>query len=100
MDPFTIEQRFDRLEALIAKQALSQKRVLTFDEGCVYTGRSESDLYKKTSLGLIPHSKPNGKMIYFDREKLDVWMLGNPIKTAAQTATEAANYVIKKTKAA
>jgi excisionase family DNA binding protein len=53
------------------------KRVLSFDEGVQLLGIAKSTVYKMTSAGLIPFSKPNGKLIYFDREKLENWMLSN-----------------------
>ena len=56
---------------------LSQKNVLTFDEACRYTGIKNSYMYKLTSTGKIPHTKPMGKMIYFDRAELENWLLHN-----------------------
>jgi len=53
------------------------KRVLTLDEAVTFTGYAKSYLYKLTSGGVIPFSKPNGKTIFFDREKLESWMLSN-----------------------
>jgi hypothetical protein len=38
-------------------------------------GVSKSDLYKKTSTRAIPHFKPRGKMIYFERESLEKFLL-------------------------
>ena len=54
-----------------------EKKVLNFKEACVFLGFSRGYLYKLTSGGTIPYSKPNGKTIYFDREKLEAWMLQN-----------------------
>jgi excisionase family DNA binding protein len=56
---------------------IANKEVLTFEETCEYTGISRSYLYKLTSAGNIPHSKPNGKMIFFERKKLNEWLLQN-----------------------
>ena len=53
------------------------KKVLSFKEGCKYLGYSEKYTYLLISKGVIPFSKPNGK-IFFDREKLEAWMLSNP----------------------
>lgn len=53
------------------------KRVLSFSEGCDYLGFKKSYVYKLISAGKIPYSKPNGKKIYFDRLKLEEWMLSN-----------------------
>ena len=57
---------------------LPQSKVLTFQQGCEYLGYAKSYVYKLTSSGTLPHSKPNGKSIFFDREKLEDWMLSNP----------------------
>ena len=45
-----------------------QNRVLTFEQGCNYLGYAKSYVYKLTSSGILPYSKPNGKSIFFDRE--------------------------------
>jgi len=68
---------------------LSQKKALTFEEAIIYTGRTASNLYKLTSTRAIPHSKPKGKMIYFDREELEHWMLRNPVRTYESIDKEA-----------
>ena len=82
--------RLDRIE----RAAIAQKNVLTFDEACNYTGISKSFMYKLTSLGKIPHFKPNGKMIYFNRVEVEAWLQKNPIKTADEIQQEAANYAV------
>jgi len=53
------------------------KRVLSFDEGVAYLGFAKSTVYKLTSAGVLPFFKPHGKKIYFDRVKLEDWMLSN-----------------------
>lgn len=94
MDNLKLEERLDRIERLI----ISNKKVLTFDEACDYTGLSRSYLYKLTSSGVIPHSKPNGKVIFFDKEKLNKWLLKNARKSAGEIKEEALNYVIENKK--
>ena len=74
MDDLELKERLIRMEQLLT----ANKEVLTLDEACRYTGISRSYMYKLTSLEKIPHSKPSGKMIYFDRKKLDFWLLRNP----------------------
>ena len=71
----------------------SQSRVLTFEQGCQYLGYAKSYVYKLTSAGILPFSKPNGKSIFFDREKLENWMLSNASKSLAERQIEAATYV-------
>jgi excisionase family DNA binding protein len=71
----------------------STKKVLTFEEGCQYLGYAKSYVYKLTSGGILPYSKPNNKTIFFDREKLENWMLSNATSSHAERKIEAATYV-------
>ena len=73
MDNIKLEERLDRIENLL----LGSKKVLTLEEACDYTGMSRSYLYKLTSTGAIPHCKPSGKLIYFDIDLLNEWLLNN-----------------------
>lgn len=57
--------------------SINTKKILTFDECVRYTGYSPSYLYKLTSTGQIPFHKPSGKMIFFDREEVEKWILNN-----------------------
>ena len=77
MDTILILERLDRLEKLL----IGSKEVLTFDEASDYTGISRSYLYKLTASGRIPHSKPNGKMLFFEKKKLVEWLLQNKQKS-------------------
>lgn len=65
------------------------KKVLTFDEAAEYTGLSKSYLYKMTSQRVVPHYKPNGKLIFFEREELEKWLLSTRV-TPQQEINEAA----------
>ncbi len=71
----------------------SNARVLTFEQGCAYLGYAKSYVYKLTSAGILPYSKPNGKTIFFEREKLEVWMLSNAQSSLADKQVQAATYV-------
>lgn len=71
----------------------TSKRILTFDEAVEFTGYKKSYLYKLTSTGIIPHSKPNGKRIFFDREKLEDWLLGNSRTGQEERKQQAATYL-------
>ena len=46
------------------------KEVLTISEASAYLGLSESYIYKLTASKQIPHYKPNGKLVYFNRKEL------------------------------
>lgn len=78
-----------RIERLLA----GQKDTLTLEEASAYSGISKSYIYKLTSGGSIPHYKPEGKTIYFDRAELDAWLKRNRVKTAEEIEQQAATHV-------
>lgn len=67
-------------------------KVLSFEQGCEYLGYKKSYVYKMTASGILPFSKPNGKKIFFEREKLEAWMLSNANKSHEERQIEAATY--------
>ena len=73
------------------------KNVLTLKEVSEYTGFKTSYLYKLTSSGIIPHSKPNGKTIFFDKKILENWLLSNPSTSLSDNKILASNYITSKT---
>ncbi len=83
MDTILILERLDRLEKLL----MANKKVMTFEETCDYTGISRSYLYKLTAAGTVPHSKPNGKLIFFDRKEIEGWLLRNERKPIIEIET-------------
>ena len=87
----SIEERIEELENLI----YLSKNVLSFEEASRFLNLSKSYLYKLTSAGVIPHYKPQGKMIYFEKTALEEWLRQNPVKTQAQIAQEAQLYLLK-----
>lgn len=60
------------------------KEVLTTAEASAYLGVSESYIYKLTSTKQIPHYKPNGRLVYFNRKELCEWAMRNQIRPAGQ----------------
>jgi excisionase family DNA binding protein len=95
MDKNIIE-KLNRIEKLLIEQQTMQKQVLNFNETSQYLELSHSHLYKLTSTGAVPHYKPNGKKIYFNRLELDTWLLRNRIDSHDEIEKQAANYLIKK----
>jgi excisionase family DNA binding protein len=93
MDTNIIE-KLNSIEKLIVEQQTMQKQVLNFNETCKYLELSQSHLYKLTSTGAIPHYKPNGKKIYFNRPELDQWLLRNKIESQDEIQQQAANFLI------
>jgi excisionase family DNA binding protein len=86
----TIEMRVSELEQKI----FYAKDILSFDEASKFLNLSKSYLYKLTSGNLIPHYKPQGKMLYFEKAELEAWLRQNPVKTQMQIAREAQQYVM------
>ena len=64
------------------------------EEASRFLNLSKSYLYKLTSGNLIPHYKPQGKMLYFERAELEAWLRRNPVKTQAQIEAEAQQYLL------
>lgn len=88
----TLEHRIQQLE----KSLYQAKNILSFEEACAFLNFSKSYLYKLTSTCAIPHFKPSGKMVYFEREELEKWLRQNPVKTKDQIEMEASSYILKK----
>jgi prophage regulatory protein len=80
----------------IEKALLSQKRILNVEELSNYTGLSKSWIYKLCQQRKIPHSCPNGKLLMFDLEKIQLWLLSNPVSLADDIEQEAINYIVRK----
>ena len=93
-----IIERLESIEKLLLEQQTLQKQVLNFNETCRYLELSQSHLYKLTSTGAIPHYKPNGKKIYFQRQELDQWLLRNRMDSQDEIEQQAADYLSKKGK--
>lgn len=90
-DVFDLKEQLNRIETAI----LSQKDVLTFDEAVSFTGMSKSYMYKLTSAHKIPHYKPSGKMVYFNRNELQAWLLQNRISTHDELESKAQAYCMR-----
>ena len=71
---------------------METKKVLTFEEAANYMGMSKSCLYKMTSQRIVPHYKPNGKMIFFDRE--ESYLLSVRVKPQTEIEEAASTYVV------
>lgn len=85
----SLEKRVSELE----EQLFTHKSVFSFGEASVFLNLSKSYLYKLTSGGLIPHYKPQGKMLYFEKSELEEWLRQNPIKSKQEISELAATYV-------
>lgn len=73
VDPVVINERFKAIEDAL----YTTKDILNMKEVCQYLDISQSLLYKLTCSGEIPHFKPRGKMIFFEKKELIEWIKRN-----------------------
>ena len=82
------------LEALlkaIEESLKLNKKVFNTTDLHRYTGLSKSTIYKLTSTGKIPHNSPTGKIIFFDKDEVDSWLLSKKNESAVADAKAWAN---------
>ena len=93
----TMDKDLQKVADLItAKLSLNTKEVLTSDEAASYMGVSKSYLYKLTMGNKIPHYKPMGKMVYFNRQELEQWLQANRVATDEELSQQAQAYCMRK----
>ena len=78
--------------AELKRLLVSQKSVFNVEDLSLYTGLSKSFIYKLTSSRKIPHSCPNGKLIFFDRVTIEKFLMSNPIETNEDINQSVINY--------
>ena len=83
-----IAQRLDRLETLTA---LSAKNVLDINDTAELTGYSVKYLRLLIAKRDIPHYR-RGNRLYFDRDEIEDWMLGERIPTNEEMKVKAIGY--------
>ena len=88
-----MEQDLQKVADLItAKVSLNTKEVLTTDEAASYMGVSKAYLYKLTMGKKIPHYKPMGKMCFFNRKEIEMWLQANRVATDEELSQDAQAY--------
>ena len=80
-----LQKRVASLEAL----SYESKPVLNLEQASEYLGISRSMLYKMTYTGKINFYKPEGKLIFFEKEELLKWARSNKVKSDETTQAEA-----------
>lgn len=73
---------------------LAAKNTLDVDDVVALTGLSKGFVYKLTCRKEIPHYKPNGKLLYFDRQEIESWMKQNRVNTIEEAEQTASKYLI------
>lgn len=89
-----IIQQLNRIERY---SIIAAKSVLTIEECAILTGLSKSWIYKATCTNKIPHYKPNGKLVYFDKKEIEEWMKQNRVATIQEIEDAANTYMAENT---
>lgn len=79
LEDMNIKLLINRVQAVEDDQYML-KDVFTASETCRFLDISQSQLYKLTSKLKIPHYKPRGKMVYFEKQELLKWIKKNHYK--------------------
>jgi len=87
-----ILQRLDRIEHILTERESANDKPLTLEEAADYLDLSPSYVYKLTSQGELPHYKPNGKRLYFEKAELRAYLLKGRVRPNADLDQEAATY--------
>ena len=85
MEKEIIIDKLNRIE----KYLFILKDIFTVEELSDYTGLKKSYIYKLVHSNSIPFSKPNGKVLFFEKKKIDEWLLTNPSKSFSEIEREA-----------
>ena len=80
-----LQKRVTSLESL----CFETKPVLNLEQASEYLGISRSMLYKMTHTGKINFYKPEGKLIFFEKEELLKWARSNRVKSEETTKADA-----------
>lgn len=75
---------------------LAAKNVLDLNDVVLLTGLSKGYIYKLTCKKEIPYYKPNGKLIYFDRQEVEGWMKQNRVNSVVEAEQQASKYLLEK----
>lgn len=95
MENELILHKLNRIEKYIS----GLKPILNVDELSDYTGFKKSYIYKLVHANLLPYSKPNGKILFFEKSKIDQWLLSNNSKSHDEILAESVEYASKSKKA-
>lgn len=85
-----------QLAEIKAFSLLAAKKVLGIDDVVLLTGLSKAYIYKLTCRKEIPYYKPNGKLVYFDRQEVEGWMKRNRVDSIVEAEQMASKYLLEK----
>lgn len=93
MENKELKNQLDRIER---NSLLASKNVLTFEDVVLLTGYSKSHLYKLTCYNKIPHYKPSGKQLFFDKKEVEDWLKQNRTISESEVNEMADNYLMER----
>jgi len=92
MENLSTDEKVEQLQKRISdlENVLNvAKDVMTLEEAALFMGMSKSSLYKLTHRQVLPHYKPNGKLIFFEKSELLAWMRQNRISSHSEIGEKA-----------
>lgn len=84
------ELRLNEIEPLVRKP----KDSLTLEEAAEFLGFRKSYLYKMVYERKIPHYKPFGKLVYFERSELEELLKSNRVAPMDEIKSQANSYTM------
>ncbi|MCS4238691.1 prophage regulatory protein [Myroides gitamensis] len=92
-----IVKKLDYILSLLESRVITGiKEVLNIDDLQEYTGFKKSYIYKLVHTNAIPFSKPNGKLLYFQKSEIDQWLIKNKSLSGDSIKEKTQNYTLKK----
>ena len=88
------ERIMEELAEIKTLTLLASKNVLTIDDVSLLTGVSRSTIYKMTSKKLLPHYKPNSKLLFFNRKEIEEWAQQNRVMSQQEAEQKALAYSV------
>ena len=63
---------------------INDKNILTVEDLMDYTGFSQKQIYKLTSIRAIQHYKPSGRKLFFKKDEIDDWITQGRVHTISE----------------
>jgi len=95
MDKEDIEKQ-NELITQLERLGIFTKDILNLSEACFYMGIKKSTLYKLTSAKKITYFCPHGKLIFFRKSDLDLFLLTNKQETLDEIKAKAETFIYNK----
>lgn len=86
----------EQIKELKELTLLGAKTALNMNDVCLLTGLSKSHVYKLVYEKKIPYYKSGGgnKLLYFNKNEIEKWLLAHRVPTNEETEQAAINYCV------